>query len=313
MNNTRTSFEFILFFSCLFLNIFILLLLLKNENNIEYDKFFQDEFRIHNYFPNGTKIFKNIVLNKSETLFYVDYWRSHWCPYYNDRDIFLSHRINELLHLARSRGYKILHLHWKGHEKKIDEPLRSKFRNIENQNMPEIIEKTWVDNSKGNSKYIPGFQDKCIYPNFSNFHKIRCQKPNPAISFGENDIIAYNFKSVASIANYLKIKTVILTGVHTNLCIRSVAMYLALVNISVGYIDDLLDAGFYYPTQKIHLKSHSEMNRVSLKFSETFHGWGIHNFDIMKTLLKQKSIITEPKWIMYPEQSEFFRRFYKRF
>ncbi|OHS97522.1 hypothetical protein TRFO_36282 [Tritrichomonas foetus] len=267
---------------------------------------------VHYYLENGTKQYKVINLYQNETLFYVDYWRSHWCPYYNDRDFFLSHRINEFLHIARSRGFRIFHLHWKGHEAKLDEPLRKNYKKIGEDFISPIVKDTWIDNNVNNSLYIPGFKDKCIYPNFERFGKTRCQKPNPALAFGENDIIAYNFKSIATVAHYHKAKTVILTGVHTNLCIRSAAMYLALLNISVGYIDDLLDAGFYYPTQKNHLKSHSQMNRVSLKFAETYHGWGANSYDVARELLKMEPQIHEPKWKIYPEQANHFHKYYKK-
>ena len=265
----------------------------------------------YNYLKNGTKIEKITKLYKNETLFYADYWRSHWCPYYNDRDFFLSPRINEFLHLARSRGFKVFHLNWKGHEQNLDKNLRSKFKKIVEKTMPDIIKDTWPDNNKNNHKYIPGFQDKCMYPGFERFGKTRCQKPNPSLSVGENDLIAFNFKSIATIAHYYHAKTVILTGIHTNLCIRSAAMYLALLNISVGYIDDLLDAGFYYPTQKDHLQSHSEMNRVTLKFAETHHGWGAISQDVMRELFKLVPTTSEPHWVMYPEAANQFRRFYQ--
>ncbi|KAK8870746.1 hypothetical protein M9Y10_008633 [Tritrichomonas musculus] len=281
----------------------------RKQNFIDSDYL---PLRVYNFLENGNKTFKNIKLYKNESLFYVDYWRSHWCSYYNDRDFLLSPRINEFLHLARSRGFRIFHLHWKGHEKKLDEKIRSKYKEIGKKYELPIIRDTWPDNTAGNNKYIPGFQDKCMYPGYERFGKTRCQKQNPAISVGEDDAIAYNFKSIATVARYLNAKTVILTGVHTNLCIRSAVMYLALVNISVGYIDDLLDAGFYYPTQKNHVKSHSEMNSVVLKFSEKKYGWGINSQDVMRELWKLQPTNYEPNWVLYPESARSFRRFYKQ-
>lgn len=285
----------------------------KEQSNIRKQHFVSSDYlplQVYSFQPNGTKIFKKIKLYKNETLFYVDYWRSHWCSYYNDRDFFLSHRINEFLHLARSRGFRILHLHWKGHEKKLDSKIRSKYKEIGQKYELPIIHDSWPDNNAGNKKYIPGFQDKCIYPGYERFGKTRCQKQNPSLSVGEDDAIAYNFKSIATVARYYQAKTVILTGIHTNLCIRSAAMYLELINISVGYIDDLLDAGFYYPTQKDHVDSHSKMNSVVLKFSETKYGWGSKSQNVIRELWKLEPTTAEPNWVLYPEEANRFRRYY---
>lgn len=316
-------YEFYLKKQAIFITIFLIVFFIltiffkihTEDQSILRKQYYQSSdylaLRVYNYQANGSKTFKDVKLYKNETLFYVDYWRSHWCSYYNDRDFFLSHRINEFLHLARSRGFRIFHLHWKGHEKKLDSKIRSKYKEIGQKYELPIIRDTWPDNNAGNRKYIPGFQDKCIYPGYERFGKTRCQKQNPSLSVGEDDAIAYNFKSIATVARYYNTKTVILTGIHTNLCIRSAAMYLELINISVGYIDDLLDAGFYYPTQKDHVNSHSKMNSVVLKFSESKYGWGAKSQDLMRELWKLEPTTKEPNWVLYPEAATRFRRFYK--
>jgi hypothetical protein len=91
-------------------------------------------------------------------MFYDDAWRSHWCPYY---------RINEVEHLLRSRAFRILHLHWKGDEKNRDSEVRREGRALAAEGMIPLLEQTYPDNGAANDAYIPGFEDKCMYPNFS--------------------------------------------------------------------------------------------------------------------------------------------------
>jgi nicotinamidase-related amidase len=260
---------------------------------------------------NGELVTSEISLNTSDTLFYVDFWRAHWCPYYNDRAFFLTPRLNEILHLARSRGFRAFHLHWKPHESKLDKELRAEAEERAAKGETEIIRVTWTDNTKNNSKYIPGFQDRCMLPGYERFGPTRNQKPHPSISVSKSDSVAFNFKSIANIAHFLNISTVILMGIHTNLCIRSAAMYLALVNISVGYVEDLLDAGFYFPGQKKHgVRSHSKMNKVAYNYSILYHGWGVGGFDLMRALYQMPAVTREPEWAMYPETAIQFRRYY---
>jgi hypothetical protein len=252
-----------------------------------------------------------ITLNTNDTLFYVDAWRSHWCPYYNDRAFYLTPRINEILHLARSRGFQAFHLHWKPHEENLDESLRETAKKNSDRGETPVIRDTWTDNTANNSRYIPGFEDRCMFPKYERFGPTRDQKPHPTISVADSDVLAFNFKSIANIANFLKMKTVILMGMHTNLCIRSAAMYLALVNISVGYVGDLLDSGYYYPGQKKHgVKSHSKMNEVAYNYAIKTHGWGIGGFDLMHALKKMPAVAHEPNWAMYDDVAVPFKRYY---
>jgi hypothetical protein len=150
-----------------------------------------------------------------------------------------------------------------------------------------------------------------MLPKYERFGPTRETKPHPTISVADADVVAFNFKSIAHIANYLKVKTVVLMGMHTNMCIRSAAMYLEMVNISVGYVGGLLDAGYYYPGQKKHgVKSHSKMNEVAYAYAIMRHGWGIEAFDLMRALKKLPATTREPTWAMYGGEAAPFKRYY---
>jgi hypothetical protein len=100
---------------------------------------------------------------------------------------------------------------------------------------------------------------------------------------------------------------------HTNLCIRSVAIYLSWVNISVGYIDGLLDSSYYYPGQKARgCPNHTRNNELTYNYALTYNGWGVHVYDVMRELLKLSPVTREPSWLMYPEMATAFRKYYRK-
>lgn len=263
-------------------------------------------------FENNTKINYNIELDPKTTLFYDDAWRSHWCTYYNDREFFLTPRINEIEHLARSRKFNILHLNWKGDEENRDSDIRQKGRNLAKDGMLPIIQDSYPDNQKNNSKYIKGFADKCLYKEFNRKSPTRSQRPNPSISVANTDFVASNFKHVAAISRALGAKTVIIMGMHTNLCILSATLYLELANISIGYVDGLLDSGFYYNGQKKYIKTHSENNMKCNKWMASNHGWMIRDFDLLRALHSYSPNTNEPSFTLFSDQAHYFHRYYKK-
>lgn len=278
----------------------------KNTNQSQTIKLSVNRFQ-----QNATKSY-SITLNTNETIFYVDAWRSHWCPYYNEREFFLTPRINEFEHLARSRGFRIMHLNWKGDESNIDQKIRKIGRELASKGMTEDIKSTYPNNMEDSESYIPGFVDNCIYKNFSRYGETRSTRPNYALSLSKDDIVAQNFKSVAAEALALKAKTVVILGMHTNLCIHSVAQLLKISNISVGFVDGLLDAAYYYPYQKNTIKTHSQQNRVCTKYMSEKYGWISNVYNILSKMRKMKPIATEPEWILNKDRVTNFRRYYKK-
>jgi hypothetical protein len=47
---------------------------------------------------------------------------------------------------------------------------------------------------------IPGFKDKCIFPGYERNTDPDCRRPHPGISVAESDVVALNFKAVASVS-----------------------------------------------------------------------------------------------------------------
>ena len=307
------SYIFVLLITVQTISIFIYKFKKSNKFNKSNKSSFQID--IHR-FKNGKLIKQTRSFDTSQIIFYDDAWRAHWCPYYNDREIFLTPKINEIFHLARSRGIKVIHLHWKGDPSKIDSAYRDRNNAFSKRHVPQNVSDYYPWNQQDNKLYIPGFQDSCIYNDFNNsLYKprgpTRMDRPNPSISVSEDDYMGKNFKFVCSSIIALDIKTVFLFGMHTNLCILSETMYLELFkNVELIYVDDLLDAGFYYPSTKEKIKSHSQMNSICNRYMEEKHGPGVKGYDLMHGLEKMKPQEQEPEWVLFPEKVNYFRRFY---
>jgi len=259
------------------------------------------------YDKNGRVVFDDLRINSKNTVFYVDSWKSHWCPYYNDREFFFAPRINEMLHIARSRGFTVLHLNWKGLKNSTYEMIREKSRKIEEKGMTKEIQNNYPWSGELHQDYIPGFKDKCIYSEYQRYGKMRDQRPNPSVSISSGDLVAKSFKSMAAIISGRGFRNVIFFGFHSNLCLLSATLYLRYANITVVHVEDLVDAAYFYPTQKRGIPSHSKMNIVCNKYFSEKYGVTIKSYDLARELLKQKPITIPPKWLFW---DDLFRRYY---
>ena len=203
------------------------------------------------------------------------------------------------------------HLNWKGDESNQDSKLRKQGRDLASKGMTESIQNTYPDNNAEVSNYIPGFIDSCIYPNFTRFGTTRITRPHYDLSLSKYDYVAQNFKNVAAEVRYLKFQNIIMLGMHTNLCIYNVAALVSTTNISIGFVDGLLDAGYYYPGQKKKINTHSKQNAACTRFISKKFGWTVNVYDLIRELKNMDPITSEPPWILYPEKAHFFHRLYK--
>jgi hypothetical protein len=218
-----------------------------------------------------------------------------------------------MLHLARSRGFRTFHLHWNGHEDNIDSELRNIMKRRTSLHKPAAMQGKHANNTINNSRYLPGFEDKCTFPGYERYSNLEGKRPNPEIAVAEHDFVGLSFRSIAIVADFLNISTVVLMGMHTNMCIRSVAMYLQMVNVSAVYVDGLLDSAYYHQGQVEHgSASHTANNDVTFQYATTYHGWGTRVYELMRSLMTMRPIAKEPKWVMYPDAARQFRRYYYR-
>jgi hypothetical protein len=215
-----------------------------------------------------------------------------------------------MLHLARSRGFPVVHLHWTAHEsnKESDVRLRSK---ILSEKSRKIITKT-IQLKKGNDGNRKlGFSDRCLYDGYDKHNKIRDTRPNPDISVADTDYIGFDFQSIAHIACALNMKRVIFLGIHTNMCIQWVSIYCSWLGIESVFVQGLLDSAYWYPLQKWKgIESHSAMNEVVYEWFAKEHGLLVRSYDLLQSLMNAPCRFCEVKWVLNPECALPFMRFY---
>jgi nicotinamidase-related amidase len=253
---------------------------------------------------------EEVTLERRNSLFYVDAWRAHWCPYYNERVDYLFPRINEVLHLARSRGFPVLHLHWTAHESGNESQIRLQSKNLI-KTAQRIVTKTIKFVKQEDTNWELGFDDNCTYTAFHWRSKTRDTRPNPQISVADTDYIGFDFKSVANIASALNITQIVFLGIHTNMCIRWVSMYSSVLGIKSVFVRGLLDSAYLYQRQREKgITDHSTMNKVVYTWFAKTYGRFVESYDLLWSLMDAPRKIYEVKWVLNPERAEPFARFY---
>jgi hypothetical protein len=131
------------------------------------------------------------------------------------------------------------------------------------------------------------------------------------ISVASTDLVAFDFKSVANIAHAWNATKIVMLGVHTNMCIRSVAMYCSWIGIKSVYVDDLLDSAYYYPGQRTRgVDCHSKMNKIVFRYAMEYHGKVVKTYDLIRSLKKAPATIGEPSWVLFSDQAIPYMRLY---
>jgi hypothetical protein len=131
--------------------------------------------------------FVNRRINISESVIYVDMWRSHWCTYYNDREFFFTPRINELLQRLRLVGFPVVHISmgvdaYNGRTKQ-----RRAGKEAVSKGNITVLENYNALTARYHHEYIPGFVDTCVYTDQERYGKYRDNHFTKVIAIAEND------------------------------------------------------------------------------------------------------------------------------
>ena len=147
-----------------------------------------------------------------------DMWDKHWCKGATARVAEMAPRLNEVLNIARSKGVLIVHApsdcidYYKNHpaRKTVVKNYDKKYdKRIDNSNVPGEKGATWpIDQSdEGCDDMIQCTQGRAW------------TKQIDAITIDDNDAISDSGSEIASLFEKRGIKNVILSGVHTNMCV----------------------------------------------------------------------------------------------
>lgn len=234
-------------------------------------------------------VFFEKEFNLSETVVYVDMWRSHWCTYYNDREYFFTPRINEMTQHLRSIGLPTVHISMGADAYTGGTDERKAGKEIVARGALPVLEKYNAQAMRFHKDYIPGFVDTCVYTDQERFGRFRDNHLTKRIAVAKNDYIVQNFKESAEAFVGLGAKTVIVLGQHTNMCLMAVFLYCQQVGLDLVIVRDLVDSCWLYDYQKKHSKSHTEGNTAVNDYFDDKFGSSISSYDLL-TALKQMDV-----------------------
>ncbi len=155
---------------------------------------------------------------KQTAIIICDMWDKHWCKGATARVAEMAPRLNEVLNIARSKGVLIVHApsdcidYYKNHpaRKTVLKYYNKKYdKLIDNSNVPGEKDAVWpIDQSdEGCDDMIQCTQGRAW------------TKQIDAIKIEEGDAISDSGSEIASLFEKRGIKNVILSGVHTNMCV----------------------------------------------------------------------------------------------
>lgn len=230
---------------------------------------------------NGTK--KLISIDIHSLVAYVDIWRGHWCPYYNDRNFYIAPRVNELLQIIRTIGIPASHLSFTAESAMMNTRQRKRAKKVIRGGNITKLDNYEPKPNMSYPKYIPGFVDKCNH-NMSRFNIYRDHGFSRDILLADDDYYVASFKEAVMLFWGLGAKYVLIFGEHTNMCLMHVIMYCQEVGITPVIVRDLVDSAWVYEYQKQTIPSHSLANNAVNTFLQDNQVPLIHSYDLIRTL-----------------------------
>ena len=150
-----------------------------------------------------------------------DMWHRHWCGGATRRVAELAPRMNEVIAIARDKGVLIIHAPSGTVEHYANHPARKRVQNAPKAaNLPSDIAKwcKWIDEA-----------EKTVYPIDQSDGgcdcEPKCKKGSPwrrqidTLQIRDQDAISDSGVEIWNLLEHRGIDTVILMGVHTNMCV----------------------------------------------------------------------------------------------
>ncbi len=165
----------------------------------------------------GQDRWDEVVLEKDlaprETaLIICDMWDNHWCPAAAKRCGALAVKMEPVLAAARRRGVTIIHAPSECMDFYKDAPQRRRMAAVPRLTPPKPLELTDpplpIDDKDG------GCDDADAPKPYRAW-----TRENPALTIAEEDFISDNGPEVYSLLRQRGIKTLLICGVHTNMCV----------------------------------------------------------------------------------------------
>lgn len=206
-----------------------------------------------------------------------DMWDKHWCTFASDRVAAMADPINKLASAARASGMLIVHAPSETLGFYAEHPARRRMKNAQEDYQPPEVRQVEepalpIDDSDGGCP-----EDDTSYGAWTRQH--------PAIEIHDTDIIADNGRDIHAFLRQHGIRTIIYTGVHTNMCIlgRSFGIrQMTRWGMNCILVRDLTDS-MYNPAMPPHV-SHDEGTELVVKHIERYWAPTIRSEDFLAVL-----------------------------
>ena len=278
---------FIAFLSLIFLQCFDL------QSDFPKSNLYSLKFDINCYVNNSKT---KIEIDLHQSIFYTDIWRGHWCPYYNDRNFFITPRVNEILQHSRRFNVPAVFISFAAeasmkhlHQRKIAKMA------INSGNISKIRDYKPQPNLSYNL-YNPGFIDSCNYKIKSKFSKYLDYDFPRQILIAKEDLFVSSFEEAAMLFLGYNTKFVFIFGEHTNMCLMHVILYCKQIGITPIVVGDLTDCGWVYNHQHETLETHSKANKAVLHYLQQNNVPIIKSYDLLIILKRLKGSSCKPHY-----------------
>jgi nicotinamidase-related amidase len=202
------------------------------------------------------------LAGKETAIILCDVWDDHWCKPAARRCAVLAKKIDKVLHAARAKGVIVIHAPSECMGFYKDYPQRRRMAELPKAEPPKPRELATpplpIDDSDG------GCDDEAP----AKFYKA-WSREHPAVSIGDDDFISDNGKEIYRLLKARGIKTVLVAGVHTNMCIlnRSFAIkQLTRWGVPCVLLRDLTDA--MYNPKKAPFVPHADGTELVIQHIE---------------------------------------------
>ena len=251
-------------------------------------------------------------INLSDTVAYVDMWRSHWCTYYNDREFFFTPRINEMLQRLRQFNVPVVTISQLAEQDYSFTGQRRKGRSLIYKGYSDVLEKYEAAQMRYHPEYIPKFKDICVYKDLTRYGPTRDNKLTEKIAIAKDDILVQNFRESAEAFVGTGKKTVIVFGQHTNMCLMAVFLYCKQVNLDLIIVRDLVDACWVFELEKSYANSHTKGNNITNIYFDTKFGSSIISYDLIRSLNRLKRVKkTTPTYEFFQKTAFMFKHLFE--
>ena len=197
-------------------------------------------------------------------LLLCDIWDKHWCQSATYRCGEIARQANQVAKSARQKGAQIIHAPSDTMEFYENFEQRQMMQNLANSEMPTPLDlpdpPQPIDASDGGCDDDPQCEAVGLWT-----------QQDPIIEIGKNDGISDNGQEVYNLLRLKEISTLLIMGVHTNMCIlgRSFSIK-AMTRIGVNCIlvRDLTDAMYNpkrFPALRMRLREPTETTALIFK------------------------------------------------